>query len=930
MLMSSLRTIAGLLLVFLLVQLVVACGQVNLSESEYYERAEQHRESGDLRAAVIDYKNALQMNPSSAEARRGLGLISFELGDLGTARTELERALELGANHQDVSIELGRVWLASGEYEQILDGLYLEEGEPAAPHSQAWVEQLRGEAFLGLERPDEAMQSFKEALQVAPTFALAHVGIAAVHMAQGQIAKARASLQTALDVNPTLHQGWNLLGDLERAEGRMEDAAIAYGEAIEHGPTPYFVHLKRGLTRMGLQDQPGAEADLKAMRALGPGHPGTAYLQGLVHLQRGEYSEAQRSFEESLGRSRDFQPAVFYLGAAHFAQQQWRQAEAHLERFLSAHPDSNEAAALLAAVRLRDGDLERAEGLLRPVLGRNPDDILALNLMGNVYLVRGDYEAGIDQLRRLTSLRPDDTLSRVRLATTLLQAGERREGLAEFEAAVRDAPDEQRFEFAYVWSLLQNGEFDVALQAAERLSERLPDSPVPLNLKAGAYMGLGDRARAQETLESALRIAPRDPDVSTNLAQLLEAAGNLDEARRILEAGLRAHPGHLAVSMRLSLLEAQRGDAETMRALLEQAIQRNPEALAPRLVLGRFFLGRNEPRRVLALLEPVRESASDDAEMLSLLARAQIGAGLNTQAATTLRALSERAPATADSRRLIGQYFEQAGSLREARAHYREALQLMPEHAGALQSLAALELREGRTEEALGLAQRMQLLPEVAAIGYAIEARVDRNQGRHDQAAQAFGRAYELAPSEGYAAALGAELQDAGKPDEAARVLAARIQENPDEDRVRLQLARVLLNLGRNVDAIREYEELARTQPQHLAVLNNLAILYDAQEDTRALEYAERAHELSPEHPAVADTLGWILVKQGELERGLRLLEAARAALPDHPEVRYHYAAALAKAERGAEARQELAALLDEVEQFDQRAEAEALLRSLR
>src|SRR5690606_1548377 len=112
-------------------------------------------------------------------------------------------------------------------------------------------------------------------------------------------------------------------------------------------------------------------------------------------------------------------------------------------------------------------------------------------------------------------------------------------------------------------------------------------------------------------------------------------------------------------------------------------------------------------------------------------------------------------------------------------------------------------------------------------------------------------------------------------------------------------------------------------------LLNNLAFLYQGRDDARALELAERAHALQPDDPAVAHTLGWILVRQGEAARGLEQLARARDGLPEHASVRYHYAYALARNDRRAEARRELAALLDETRDFPETADAEALLESL-
>ena len=918
------------LLAGLLILLLTACGQVGLSEDESYQRALQHQASGDLRGALIDFKNVLQQNPSHAGARVGLGLVSLELGDIGTARVELQRARDLGLDPETLAIPFGRLWLAEGEYQRVLENLTISEKDPVDVTRRAQTLQLRGEATLALGRPAQAMAYFEQTMAIEPGAVLPHVGIAGAHMAEGRVEAARASLQTALEKDQRTHQAWNLLGDIERTEGRWEQAASNYGEALKTSPTPYLIHLNRALTSLQLGDTPTAEKDLAAMRRVNADHPATHYLEGLLHLDAGRYGEAQSALQASLSRAEDFQAARFSLGASLMAQEQWVQAEQHLERVLRDNPESIEAARLVAALRTRAGDLERAEQLLGTILDRNPDDPIALNLMGNVYLARGETEAGISNLRRLASNRPEDPASRVLLATALVQSGDSKAGMEEFEAAPQQVPAAFELEVGFIVSLIQGGEFQSALAAADRLIARLPDNPTPHNLKAAAHLGAGDTGAARASLLEAMRAAPGDPVASINLAQLALAAGDADEAKRIYRQSLAHNPGDVDVSMRLSFLEAQSGNVGAMRQVLEASVERHPEALAPRLVLGRHYLANNEPRRVLNLLEQVRRSAAGDPEMLSLLARAQIAAGLESQAVTTLRELSARIPETADSQHLAGQYFEQAGSAREARLQYLKALAIEPDHPAALGSLAALDLREGRVDEALTFARRMQGLTETAATGHALEGQVLALRAKHEDASLAYERAYEIEPSANHATLLGQAMQRAGRSEDAANVLSKHLASHPDEQGVRFELAQTLTLLGNRTDAIREYEDLIRTQPDNPIVLNNLAYLYYGEQDPRALELAERAFALLPGNPAIAHTLGRILLDSGDTERGLNLLTQARDALPEHPEVRFNYAVALVANERRAEAREELSGLLESVGEFPQRAEAESLLDTLR
>jgi predicted Zn-dependent protease len=101
-------------------------------------------------------------------------------------------------------------------------------------------------------------------------------------------------------------------------------------------------------------------------------------------------------------------------------------------------------------------------------------------------------------------------------------------------------------------------------------------------------------------------------------------------------------------------------------------------------------------------------------------------------------------------------------------------------------------------------------------------------------------------------------------------------------------------------------------------VLNNLAQIAVVQNDPKALELAQRAFKGNPNDALIIDTLGTILVRQGQVERGIEVLRNARLRNPGNPEIRYHLAAALAKQGKRAEASEELAQALKIGQAFDE------------
>ncbi len=169
----------------------------------------------------------------------------------------------------------------------------------------------------------------------------------------------------------------------------------------------------------------------------------------------------------------------------------------------------------------------------------------------------------------------------------------------------------------------------------------------------------------------------------------------------------------------------------------------------------------------------------------------------------------------------------------------------------------------------------------------------------------------------------------------AEALLSARVKERPDDLVLRRGLADVYL-LDKKYDAAASKETFILSErPNDLVALNNLAWLNQQRGDLgKARELAEKAVAVAPPSAAatgmIKDTLGWVLLAQGDIQAALPHLEAARAALPGNPEIQYHVAVALQRAGRATDARAMLEKLLGSGVSFTSKADAEKLLDELK
>ena len=251
------------------------------------------------------------------------------------------------------------------------------------------------------------------------------------------------------------------------------------------------------------------------------------------------------------------------------------------------------------------------------------------------------------------------------------------------------------------------------------------------------------------------------------------------------------------------------------------------------------------------------------------------------------------------------------------------------DHLQGLDMSLKLELIEKRPEAALRIAQQIREKHPNSPVGFEREADILFFLRRYPEAIEPYEQALARGVGSTGLIKLHQTLHLAGQKKIAETLLNDWLTRHPNDTVVRSYAASLLMKQGRNAEAIKAYEEIVRLGPSNHQALNNLAVLYQRERDKRALMTAEQALKLSPEHPGIQDTLGWILVEQGQTARGFALLSKAVSGASDNPSIRYHYAVALARTGQTALAKSELERVLAEARDFPERGAAEIMLKQM-
>jgi tetratricopeptide (TPR) repeat protein len=158
--------------------------------------------AGQLTEARRDAELAIDLEPKSPDAWMVRGRIMRQLGDNRQALADLHRALTYDPRNTAILHELARTYLATGEPDRAMANLHsvLDQHAPGDEPSQLLFEM--GLAYAGMHRFDEAVDSYRHALerdQGNPEFLYY---LSEAEMARGQTGEARIALEQAAARDP--------------------------------------------------------------------------------------------------------------------------------------------------------------------------------------------------------------------------------------------------------------------------------------------------------------------------------------------------------------------------------------------------------------------------------------------------------------------------------------------------------------------------------------------------------------------------------------------------------------------------------------------------------------------------------------------------------------------------------------------------------
>lgn len=579
----------------------VACSSP--SADEHAARADAYMAEKKLAEAAIEYRAAIQRDPTRGDLRLKLGELYMELQNGRAALDELVRAADLLPGNADAQMKAGSILLLAAQFE---DAKARAEKvlaiDPKSPEGHV----LLGNALAGLNDVDGAIKELQGALALNPDREGSLISMGAAQLRKGNEAEAETAFRKAVDVAPRSISSRLALANFLWSAGKPADAEEQLKSAVAIDPKNLMTNRAIGTFYLASNRAPEAEPYFKAV-AEAASTPDAKLSLADYYAVVNRPDDAVRVLKELASADATFAAAMTRLAAIEAARGNRALALSQIRDVLQKHPTEAPARLLSARLLLFDNKQDEALAEAAKLSTEQPDSPSAAEaffVVGRVHQNRGRYPESIAAYEEVLKRQPRPVGAALALSAIYLAQGQPEKAATFAQQALSLSPNLPEARALLVRIAFAKGDLAAARQTLAALQKEFPNSVVVLNLLGSQQLAEGKLAAARESFGKASSIATNDLEALAGLIETDLMAKNPQGAiNRIEEALKRVTPssGLLALAARAY---AATGKADRAEEVLKQAIAAEPDKLQPYGMLASLYVGQ---RRIAEAQQQYRQ-----------------------------------------------------------------------------------------------------------------------------------------------------------------------------------------------------------------------------------------------------------------------------------------------------------------------------------
>ncbi len=581
------------------------------NELAHYNLGLAFRQKGYYNEALKEYRLALERGEDRRLTLQAMAELHLLKRDLAAALELYDTLLREVPDSPKLWNERGVVLHQAGRPEDALAS-YRQAVEVDRKYALAWnnlgVVQAHGASA------DPAIEAFRTALQLQGPFSAARLNLALLLFQLRRFQLALEAYRQVLSSEPNSAAAWNGVGLVLVELKRFPDARNAFVRAVEADPDHAGAHYNLSFTLSNLGDFDGALRATKRALELDPYYVSQKFALTIdLQYEKGTIGIAPEISAdvaaETIGE--DF----------NFDQRLLDNIFQELAPAAAAEAPAGKAAddpLALARDYVSKGLMDVAAAEAVRAVQRGASRAEAGVLLGDIFAKRGLHGEALERYREARSLEPGRADARLGEVKALFALGGPRaaeaRGLA--EELLELTPDNVDALVAAAKGRAAGGDAAGALTALQQAQTRAPGRADLHKLQGDIALKVGDKAGAFAAYRSALELDRGYVQVWLDLGRLHEEKEELSEARKAYERALDVLPTFHEAALALADLLRRSGHVRAAIVRLAEMLEQDPYDLLALLLLGRALL---DDKRDAQALEAFQRALKFDPEQVEAL-----------------------------------------------------------------------------------------------------------------------------------------------------------------------------------------------------------------------------------------------------------------------------------------------------------------------
>ncbi|HEY8187473.1 MAG TPA: tetratricopeptide repeat protein [Pyrinomonadaceae bacterium] len=629
-----------------------------------------HFSAQQYEQALVPASKALAIAPDNAGVHQMLGKTYFMLSNLDKSIAELEIAARMAPSDIDVAYTLAIAYLRNSQpvaAKRIFESLIKNFGDKPQLHV------LIGRAYRQADLLPDAVEEFKKAIALDPSFPRAHYYLGITYLldeGQSKTNEALEEFKIEVAANPDEFFANYYLGVVYNFQ-RQWDLAITFLQKAStiqpNNPDPYF---QLGQAYQELNNHEKAIEVLRKTIALNPNLAHNKSQVTTAHhrlaqslLKTGQTSEGQKELQIAA----DLKAQAFKLeqqnqtGAPSKTAGDLSDSRANLMELGSENHNSSDINGL--DVKTKE-QLQSSELYYKKVIGTAHNNIGLLRAerqdflaaaeqfklaakwdpqqegidfnLGLAYYKSQSYKEAAPPLENELKVRPENRTAATLLGMTFFRLGNYARAAELLNVVVDPQSADINTYYALASSLIKQHKMDAADRLIEQLRTVRGDVPELHLLLAEKYDASGIPSKALAELSEVATSNSNTPLVHYNAGLLYLKLEKRDEAMKEFERELALSPNDTAAKFSLGDMLLAGKEVERGLVLIREVIQASPDHSEARYALGKALLQRGDIAGAIDNLERASKLAPEKPEIHYQLGQAYLAAGRKTEAKNQL------------------------------------------------------------------------------------------------------------------------------------------------------------------------------------------------------------------------------------------------------------------------------------------------------